>query len=448
MIAFTLGPNVYPQHTISGTFSPAEDFTWLVAYKLNPGSQNYTADAEVKNGKLALTMPKNVPKGVYRMVYAIPQDQYYFDVIFNGKENIELNFNETDGVSFSVSEENKLFDAYFREINHFEQQIASYFSEGNLDVRKFTDLTKALENLQKTYEVKTEGMLVGNFIRANRPYIPTNYESAQDYVSNRQQHYFDALDLDNTLLQASGFLTNKLANYIFTALPLKQMTAGEIEQAIKDNVDHIAEKTRQVASNYKTYLFYSLWAQANATNNHSLSEYIFNNYLRKFASESNNQDIIKEIETNNRLLLGAMAPNFTWDIDGKQRQLHHLEHADQYILVFWSSSCSHCLHDLPELHNALGSKGNIRVIAIGLEEDAKSWKQESSKLTNFEHVLALGKWESDHAKLYDIHKTPSYFILDKDKRILAKPDNREEVLELLGGFRKITWRSFRMAVAI
>ena len=87
--------------------------------------------------------------------------------------------------------------------------------------------------------------------------------------------------------------------------------------------------------------------------------------------------------------------------------------------------------ELPALHKRLEKNSNIKVIAIGLENDTLSWKKEAAKLPGFEHAIALGKWESEYAKLYDIHATPSYFILDTDKHIIAKPENDKEVIKVL-----------------
>jgi len=71
------------------------------------------------------------------------------------------------------------------------------------------------------------------------------------------------------------------------------------------------------------------------------------------------------------------------------------------------------------------------VIAVGLEDNEMTWRLESEKLSNFEHAIALGKWESSYANLYDVHATPAYFILDSDKRIIAKPESDKDVVEFL-----------------
>ena len=129
------------QHTISGTFSPAKDYKWLIAYRLKPGTQSYIADTAVKNGVFELKIPEKALPGTYRLVYAVPQEQFYFDVIYNGKEDITLAFDAASGVSFFTSKENILFNTYFKEINDLEQQITDYFTSGNTDEAAFMNLT-------------------------------------------------------------------------------------------------------------------------------------------------------------------------------------------------------------------------------------------------------------------------------------------------------------------
>lgn len=147
--------------------------------------------------------------------------------------------------------------------------------------------------------------------------------------------------------------------------------------------------------------------------------------------QNGNQSVIDEIEALSRLRIGAKSPEITWEKDGAIFNLSHVTAGDNYLLIFWSSRCSHCLKELPVLHKELQKYPKVKVLTIGLEDDEVNWKKESTKLPNFEHAIALGKWESNYAKLFAIAKTPTCFILDADKRFIYKPESDKELIDFL-----------------
>lgn len=419
------------QKTISGTFTPAEEFTWIIAYRLKPGTQVYVSDTAIEDGFFSLKMPENAEPGTYRLVYAVPQEEYNFDIIFNGKEDIILSFDKSTGLSIESSEENILLTDYFDQSKTIQEKIISFYTEGNSNPKKFNALIEEQKSIQKGFTEKSKEFVARNFITANKPYLPSNFESIQEYIANSKVNYFNHIDFSNTTLQASGFLTDKVTNFVFTALPLNEMTQLETEIAMQGNVKLINDKLVSVSEAYKFHIFYTLWSQAAASKFNDLSDFIYSEYLISSAKLTNNQSIIQEIETHNRLRIGAKAPNIFFEKEDKAITLYDLEEADQYVLIFWSSTCGHCLKEVPVLHKNLAKKTTVKVIAVGLEDDDVQWKIESEKLKNFEHVIALGKWQSDYAQLYAITATPSYFILDKEKKIIAKPEDQTNILKYL-----------------
>ena len=128
-----------------------------------------------------------------------------------------------------------------------------------------------------------------------------------------------------------------------------------------------------------------------------------------------------------KLAIGNKAPEITWEENGKQRKLSELHIADNYILVFWSTTCSHCLQEIPKLYEFSIENVAMHVVAVALEDNNKDFGQFVSKLTKWTNILGLKKWENDMAKEYKINATPTYFILDKDKKIIAKPEHFEDV---------------------
>ena len=430
-LIFLIAITAKAQNTISGTFSPAKEYSWLIAYRLKPGTQVYVADTAIKDGKFNLKLPENSISGTYRLVYAVPQEEFYFDVIYNAKEDIQLNFNQEEGVNFITSKENILFSTYFREINAIEKDLISYYSEGSTEIKRYRKILTKHNEVQNIYLEKSEGLIANQFIKANESYNPSDYESVQDYVQNRKDYYFNNLDLQNFVLQASGFLTDKLTNYAFTALPLEPMEKRETEKEIQANISTIVKNLVGVSETYTFHVLYTLWTQSTGSGFENTADFIFETYLKSSPIASNNKDIIDKIEIYNRLRIGAIAPELSWQVADNDKSLSSLKEAENYLLIFWSSTCGHCLRELPALHNALKENQNIKVVAVGLEDDKSLWKIESDKLDHFNHAIALGKWESDYAKLYDINSTPSYFILDSDKKIIAKPETDKEVVEFL-----------------
>ncbi len=320
------------QHAISGTFSPAKDYSWLIAYRLKPGTQVYVADTAINDGKFVLQIPKNAKPGTYRLVYAVPQEEFYFDVIYNGEEDIKLAFKTEKGPMFTTSKENMLFSTYFQEIQEMERRLIAFYSSGSSDNDAFTKIIQNYMARQHSYLERSENLTVQEFIRANRPHIPPRYQPLEEYVKNRKDYYFDAIDMTNTVLQASGFLTDKIANYVFTALPLEQISQSETEKAIQENIKTVTTELEGVGDAYKFHVYYSLWTQAVASEFNDTSDFIHSTYLKPLADSTNNQKIMGEIEIHNRLRIGAKAPELSWKDGNTVKKLNNLEGSENYIV--------------------------------------------------------------------------------------------------------------------
>ena len=126
---------------------------------------------------------------------------------------------------------------------------------------------------------------------------------------------------------------------------------------------------------------------------------------------------------------GSLAPDFYLDAPKNTKKLSNLTGAEYYILVFWSSTCSHCLKEMPKLEDFVKplKESEVKVIAIGMENDETTWAPKIKELPHFTHVLGLEKWENPIAKQYKINATPTFFILDKNKRFVSKPENIEDL---------------------
>jgi thioredoxin-related protein len=82
---------------------------------------------------------------------------------------------------------------------------------------------------------------------------------------------------------------------------------------------------------------------------------------------------------------------------------------------------------MPELYEFFHSNEQVEVIAIALETDEKSHATYTAQWEGWSHILGLGKWNNALARLYEVNSTPSYFLLDADKKIVAKPEFLEDL---------------------
>jgi thiol-disulfide isomerase/thioredoxin len=173
--------------------------------------------------------------------------------------------------------------------------------------------------------------------------------------------------------------------------------------------------------------------------NIEVANYISDTYLFKLAKETNNKELYKALMTYKNSAIGTTAMDFpiTYESDGKpvNTSLKLLSGADHYLLIFWSSTCGHCLDELPKVNMFVKENTkNLKVIAFGLEDDKENWGKTIPDFPNFIHVLGLEHWDNPVAIAYGVNATPSYYILDKDKKIIAKPIDLEALqssLEIL-----------------
>lgn len=429
-ILFLIPLCMQAQKVMSGDFSPAEDYKWFIIYKLETTRQTYIDNGKIVDGKMNYTFNPSAEKGMYRLVYGLPQEEKNFDFIYSGVEDITFTFSE-ETVNFTASAENQSYTSYFSNMNEAKKLVNSFYMTGNTDEKEFLAVFNSIDKLQKEFEKATEGMLAYHFIKASRAYIPTSYESPETMVTHIKKHYFDPIDFSNPILQNSDFISDTMSNYVFTALPLKELTESELVVEYKKNIATIAEKIKVVPEAFQKTLLSVLWEQMVLVENQEIAIHVGDEYLLPLAKELNDPVLAEKLAVYKRLAYGQVAPDFTWVKDNETHKLSELDSAENYIIVFWSSTCSHCLTEMPKLKTFVNSKekGTFTVIAIGLEDERASWADESSFYPDFIHVLGLQKWDNEIGNLYDVSATPTFFILDKDKRIIGKPYDVKELKE-------------------
>lgn len=420
-------PNIIlAQHTIKGTFSPAENFNAIILYKITPSKLDYIDNARIKkDGTFELKLDASAAAGMYKLIYALPEEEHYIDIIYNGEEDIEFTFNLTDNVAFKTSKENKLMASYMKSMALIQQSINNFYAQKSDDYKALESLFKTQRDTQNNFEGAGLGTIALNFVKANRFYVPEKYEDAKNYRANLETHFFDHVDFTNEVLQSSNFLRERMYHYVFH---ISEDGINEISN-YKKNIDVFYKAMNAAPLNIKGNLLLELWERMVKNDSEEMANYIADSYLIDIAKLQNNKDLVYKLTTFRNISIGKKAPDFSFEVTENNKstitRLSELQGAENYIVVFWSSTCGHCLHELPQLHDYLKNqdKRHIKVIAIGLEGEANNWKDTVKKFPDFINVFGEGKWENVIGDDYGVVATPTYFILNKDKEIIAKPND-------------------------
>ncbi|AYO58330.1 thioredoxin [Chryseobacterium sp. 6424] len=146
-----------------------------------------------------------------------------------------------------------------------------------------------------------------------------------------------------------------------------------------------------------------------------------------------NDRLARTIATNSNTEIGAVLENYVFNQPSNTtaKSIHQVK-ADKKVIVFWTSTCSHCEADVPKLiekYRAMKSK-NIEIIALSLDTDKIAYDNKAKTLPWINDTELKG-WYSSFAEKYNVVATPTYFVLDANNKIIAKPDHAADVISYL-----------------
>lgn len=138
------------------------------------------------------------------------------------------------------------------------------------------------------------------------------------------------------------------------------------------------------------------------------------------------------LEAARRNRVGSTAADFVYtDRSGHPHTLHDTR--GELLLLFYDPDCDHCmetiasLRRLATLQRAVGS-GRLTVLALFADGDSASWHTPALPEGWIDGLDATGVQERG---LYAFKRLPALYLLDRDKRVLAKEPDPEALALLL-----------------
>ena len=242
---------------------------------------------------------------------------------------------------------------------------------------------------------------------------------------------FRALDYTDKRLYKSGLFKDAIeAHFWLLENCGKPLDSVFIEMqfsidAMMANLKKDEQKLNEVTSN----LF-------NLLEKHSLfkaSEYLSLKVLNE-VSCTINSDLARQLETYRAMKVGNSAPDIVFP-NIRVNSTNNLNinklsdlNSNYTLVVFGASWCPHCKEEMPaiaKLYTTWKVKG-VEVLLVSLDEDQKAFYEFTSNFP-FISITDLKKWDGSIVKDYYVFGTPSMYLLDKNRKIILRPNSVKQM---------------------
>lgn len=433
----------------------------------NYGKNRVLADSCLLNEKSegVFTSKEKLTPGIYFVVS--PKYTILFDFLVDESQHFKIIADtlSLDKVTIEGSKENDLFKSYSSSINILGAElnnIKSNFDQARtpLDSSQWKEKYKAkdaeIKNMRKVFMEKYPHSMMSYFLqvmqRPEAPAIPIVQNKADSlypfyYVKN---HFWDDVVFNDNRLIRTPFFEDKLDEYF------KNYVSREPDSIIEE-VQYLLTiaKTGKEIYPFLLFKFTNKYINPEFMGQDKVFLHIFQNFFAKGDTALLNEASKKSIKERAYSLmanqLGLQAPPlFLNNLLDQRISLYDITTPYTFI-AFWDPTCGHCKEEIPRLDSIYtASWKNLKVTMLGVNINAKElslWKTfiKDKQLTNWTHAYQT---EADLNKeiqsgkpptirqLYDVFKTPTFYLLDANKKIIAKNLSIEQFNDFLQASNK------------
>ena len=400
------------------------------------GQQQFKIDSAFTDAKghVEFLLRPDDAAGMYHMGTSIKNG---LDFIFNS-EDISIRTNKEfwlDSVRVISSKENKIFYEYLVNKADVENRLqllkplVQYYPESDPFYNEIVNHANELAGLYSLFldsllKASME-MAVNSIIRFDQLERTRPGELSDSRRNYLRQHYFDNVDLSDTMIIHTPLLTAKLIDYLSLYLA-PGMSRDQQEQSFIMAVDTLMSFTdspevREVIINYLTEGFQAYGLEKVLT--HMVENYVINSSC---VSEQEESKLKKRIEGFKKLAVGNSAPDFEVpDMNGKMIHLKALPSGHK-VLFFWASTCPHCdaiIADLEKVYEAYRAK--IEIIGVSVDTSRAAWTQAvKSKNIPWINIAELQGWNGeDHTGLLRLCHTHLHYLRQEPYNPLKTNNN-------------------------
>jgi thiol-disulfide isomerase/thioredoxin len=432
------------------------------------GNKQYIKDSTrvSVSGQFSFKGDNSLDQGIYIVV--MPPDNKYFEVVIDDYQHIKMEADYAKPIAsmkVTGSEENKRFYAYLKYIND-KKDVTKPWTDRIAELQKadssgYTESAEFKQLRDKLAAVDTEVKNYKNEFMSKHPdaFMTKVFLASKDVeipdapiLSNGRPdslfqyryyktHFWDHVDFTDGRILRTPVFHGKLEQYM-------TKTVYQIPDSINKEADILIEKARADNDLFK-YVVYWI-TQHFETSKQMGMDAVFvhmakNYYMTGQAFWADSSTVAKIGERAQKLdwsLLGKVAPNLRMqDVNGNWHELHKIK-ADYTIAYFWDPECGHCKKVTPvvyDFYQKFKDELGVGVFAVGTQvlDKRDEWiKYLNEKKLDWINV-SDPEQKTAYKYFYDIYSTPVIYLLDKDKKIIAKRLGAEDLEDFIRRHKKL-----------
>ncbi|MFN4124032.1 MAG: thioredoxin-like domain-containing protein [Flavobacteriales bacterium] len=421
------------------------------------GDKQYVKDSARVDakGNAVFKGAESLPGGIY---LAVLPNLSYVEFIIDKEQLLQIESDTADlikNLKIKGSRENEIFVNYIKfasakgkEMESLRKQIeAQAGDKQKVDglKQKQMQIDEEMKSYKRSIINQHRGTYVSKVLLASydpeapdAPLLPNGKVDSLFAFHYIKKHYLDSIDLKDDRLLRTPVLGIKIKNYIERITP-------QIPDSINKAADELISRLDPKSEIFKYTVYYitNTYERSKIMGMDAVFVHMATNYYltdKAYWVEDHQKEKIRERVNNLKdNLIGKTAVNLKlFTPEFHQTELHKIN-KEYTIVYFWDPSCGHCKKVTPKLLDFYNQKKDVydlEVFAVYSEADTAEWlgylRNNPMGWVNAADLL----WRTNFKQHYDIYATPVIYVLDRQKKIIAKRLDVEQLDDFLKNYSK------------
>ncbi len=407
------------------------------------GDKQFVVDTAFREKSNAYTFKGDslLPEGMYTV--AGSNKNKLFDVIVAGNQKVEItgDMQKSPAVLKSaLADENKVLFDYIEFLSSKQKQLA-HLQQILKRQKPTSDSARLVSNQIDILndEVKREingiinsnhGKFIAIFLKMlqepDLPQAPILSNRRPDSLFTYKQYrlkFWENTDWSDERTIRTPIIHNKVELYLTRLTP-----------QIPDSINKAIDRLFTLSKNSKEAFKYLIWylsikyESSEIMGQDAVFVHIVDTYYddprMSWMNPTVKENLVKKANTLRPILIGKEAPQLIL-LDTLQSPVSmHAIKAKFTLIYFWDPDCGHCKKETPllkQFYDEYKSIYGLEVYGVCMDTSWKNMKEYINKY-NLNWINTNGYYSvtPDFRELYDVHSSPIMYLLDENKKIIAK----------------------------